>query len=352
MSRVRQYTGSAALFLILGLIAAAPACGPAASEAPENERAGKKYEKLIFYDAKPLDISQEELAKIKEEQRKEKTMVDSTHLLNLDETRAEGAPYLDFHWLWEGSAEGYLEKEHVHDFDEFIGFIGTKGQDDPRSLDSEIEVWLGGEKYMIAESCLIFVPKGMRHCPIKFTRIGSPVLFFTGGLATSYSSTPTEFSDARASERNYAKYISYGVNPDKLVQPKANTAGQQAEERKSPIEAIRYLDLDQVEGSPYIDFIYVWSGGSNASAHPEHSHEWGEVFGFIGTKGRGNTGDLGGEIQFWIGGEKHVITKSSLVWIPPGLKHCPILQTRTDHPYILFTFGLTPKWTQIEDLPE
>ena len=351
MSKAPRYFRSAVLVLILTFIAAAPAFEPVASEELEDKSAGKKYEKYIFYDAKFPDISPEELAKIREEQPKEKTMVDSTYLLNLDETRAEGAPYLDFHWLWEGSAEGYFEGEHIHDFDEFIGFIGVKGREDPRSLGSEIEFWLGGEKYMITKSCLIFVPKGVRHCPIKFTRIGSPVLFFTGGLTTSYSMTRTEFSDARASERNYAKYISYGVNPDKLPQKKTDN-GDERIEKKSPIEGIRYLDLDQVEGSPYIDFIYVWSGGSNVSAHPEHSHDWGEVFGFIGTKRRGNTGDLGGEIQFWIGGEKHVITKSSLVWIPPGLKHCPILQTRTDHPYILFTFGLTPEWNQIEELPE
>jgi hypothetical protein len=351
MSKAPRYFKSAVLVLILTFIAAAPAFEPVASEELEDKSAGKKYEKYIIYDAKSLDISPEELAKIREEQPKEKTMVDSTFLLYLDEEKAEGAPYLNFHWLWEGSAEGYFEVEHIHDWDEFIGFIGTKGREDPRSLDSEIEFWLGGEKYMITKSCLIFVPKGVRHCPIKFTRIGSPVLFFTGGLTTSYSSTPTEFSDTRASERDYAKYFSYGVNPDKLAQKKTDNGDQQVE-KKSPIEGIRYLDLDQVEGSPYIDFIYVWSGGSNVSAHPEHSHDWGEVFGFIGTKGRGNTGDLGGEIQFWIGGEKHVITKSSLVWIPPGLKHCPILQTRTDHPYILFTFGLTPEWTQIEELPE
>ena len=64
----------------------------------------------------------EALEKIREEQ----SMVDATHLMNLDATRSEGAPYLDFVWLWEGSAKGYAEKEHVHDFDEFIGFIGVK----------------------------------------------------------------------------------------------------------------------------------------------------------------------------------------------------------------------------------
>jgi hypothetical protein len=178
------------LFALL-LLFMASACdtneqGQAGGESTTDDPVtGGKYAKYIFQDVK-MDIPPETLAKIKQEQEEQQSMVDATHLLNLNTTRSEGAPYLDFVWLWEGSAKGYAETEHTHDFDEFIGFIGVADQDDPYDLDSEIEVWLGGEKYMITRSCLIYVPKGLPHCPIRFTRIGKPVLFFTGGLATSY----------------------------------------------------------------------------------------------------------------------------------------------------------------------
>ena len=124
------------------------ACGtqeqvPSEDESSESPVAGGTYAKYIFYDAKPIDIPPEELDRIRREQEEQQSMVDSTHLLNLDTTRSEGAPYLDFHWLWEGSAKGYAEAEHTHDFDEFIGFIGVGTQDNPYDLDSEIEVWLG-----------------------------------------------------------------------------------------------------------------------------------------------------------------------------------------------------------------
>ncbi len=345
MPRAYRYIGSAALLFFLTFIAVALALEPAGSEAPEDKSTERKYEKHIFYDVKPIDIPPEMLERIKEEQRTEQSMVDSTHLLNLDTTRSEGAPYLDFHWLWEGSAKGYAEKEHIHDFDEFLGFIGVKGQEDPRNLGAEIEVWLGGEKYMITQSCLIYVPKGMRHCPIRFTRIDSPVLFFTGGMATSYSRTATEFSDAKAEERNYAKYISYNVNPEKVSPETTKKWDELAKKNQSTVEGTRYLDLDQVEGAPYIDFVYLWSGSEKGPNHPEHAHDWGEVFGFIGTGGRGNTSDLGGEIEFWLGGEKYLITKSSLVWVPPGLKHCPIQFISIDRPFILFTLGMTREYT-------
>jgi mannose-6-phosphate isomerase-like protein (cupin superfamily) len=345
MTKAYRYIGSAALLLLLTSVSAAVVVQPTGSETRKDPSTERKYAKYIFTGVKPLDIPPEELAKIKDEQRKEQSMVASTHLLNLDSTRAEGAPYLDFVWLWEGSAKGYAEKEHIHDFDEFIGFIGVKGRDDPRSLGAEIEVWLGGEKYMITQSCLIYVPKGMRHCPVRFTRIDSPVLFFTGGMATSYSRTPTEFSDAKATERNNAKYISYNVNPQKVSPETLKKWDELGKKNQSTVEGMRYLDLDQVEGAPYIDFVYLWSGSEKGPNHPEHAHDWGEVFGFIGTGGRGNTSDLGGEIEFWLGGEKYLITKSSLVWVPPGLKHCPIQFNRIDHPFILFTLGMTRKYS-------
>jgi hypothetical protein len=164
-------------------------------------------------------------------------------------------------------------------------------------------------------------------------------------MATTYSRTSTEFSDAKADERNFAKYISYNVNPDKVTPEALKKWDDAAKKRQSTVEGIRYLDLDQVEGAPYIDFVYMWSGSENGPNHPEHAHDWGEVFGFIGTGGRGNTSDLGGDIEFWLGGEKYIISKSSLVWVPPGLKHCPIQFLRIDRPFILFTLGMTREYS-------
>ncbi len=324
---------------------------PAGGASQDAKGAQGKYSKYIFYDVKPLDIPPETLAKIKQEQQAQQSMVPSTHLLNLDTTRAEGAPYLDFHWLWEGSAKGYAEQEHIHDFDEFIGFIGVKGQKDFRNLGAEIEVWLGGEKYMINKCCLIYVPKGTRHCPIRFTRIDSPVLFFTGGLSTTYSRTATEFKTDKAAERNYAKYISYGVNPDKVSPEALKKWEELGKKNQSTVEGDRLLDLDSVPGAPYIDFVYLWKGSEKGPNHPEHSHDWGEVFGFIGTN-RKDPRALGGEIEFWLGGEKYLITKSSLVWVPPRVKHCPIQFNRIDHPIILFTFGMTRQYTIMDSAPK
>ena len=322
----------------------------AGGEVQSDKDVAGKYDKYFFYDATPFPMPPETAAKKKEPPKKEPSTVESTRMFNLDTTRSEGAPYLDFVWLWKGSAQGYTEAEHTHDFDEFIGFIGTRGQTDPRNLGGEMEVWLGGEQYSITKSCLIFIPKGLKHCPIKFVRIDTPILFFSGGMATKYSRTATQFSTAKAAERNYAKYISYDINPKKAppkaASPEAAKKAAEAREKSgSTIESTRLLDLDMVEGAPYIDFAWLWKGSEKAPTHPEHAHDWGEVFGYVGSVGQKDPRSLGGEVEFWLGGEKHVLTKSCIVWIPPGVKHCPVRFARIDQPMLWFTIGTTQKYS-------
>ncbi|MBN2241065.1 MAG: hypothetical protein JW793_00130, partial [Acidobacteria bacterium] len=134
--------------LLLLLAAACPQNPlPSAGEAPAQPGAMNKHAGLFIYDVKSPELPPEIMARLEEAREKGNYNVEATRLFNLDSTRAEGAPYLDFVWFWEGSANIYAEQEHVHDFDEFIGFIGTAGgREDPYDLGGEMEVWLGGEK--------------------------------------------------------------------------------------------------------------------------------------------------------------------------------------------------------------
>jgi mannose-6-phosphate isomerase-like protein (cupin superfamily) len=342
MPRVYRTIGAA---LLLVLIAACSQNKPEST--PAEEGGEKKLADLFIYNVKSPELPPEIMARLDEARKSGDYTVEATRLFNLDSTRAEGAPYLDFVWFWKGSANIYAEQEHVHPFDEFIGFIGTAGgAEDPYDLGGEMEVWLGGEKYTITKSCLIYIPKGLKHCPIQYTRIDSPILFFSGGMATEYSMTPTEFTKEKSGERNYAKNISYGVNPDK-VSPEAVKYWEELHEKiESTVKSTRLLDLDSVEGAPYVDFVWLWEGSEKGPNHEEHSHDWGEVFGFVGTLGPENPRELGGEIEFWLDGEKNLITKSCLVYVPPGMKHCPIQFNRIDSPILLFTIGMTREYTR------
>jgi mannose-6-phosphate isomerase-like protein (cupin superfamily) len=330
--------------LIFTSISISFAPGQTAGKGDEGKNSEQKYAKYIFYDIKPVPA--EFAAKMKQMREKTQSTVESTRIVDLDNSRTPGAPYMDFVWLWKGSAKGYTEQEHAHTFDEVIGFIGSGGEKDPRSLGGEMEVWLGGEKYLITKSCLIFVPAGVKHCPIRFNRVDSPLLFFTFSMSTTYQRTPTKFTEEKASERNFEKYISYDVNPNKVSAEAMKRRDENNKKIGSNVTATRLLDLDRVTGSFYTDFVWLWKGSAKGNSEVEHAHDFDEVIGFIGSKGQNDPHDLGGEMEVWVGGEKHLITKSCLIFVPKGTKHCPIRFNRVDSPILFFTVGNSAKYSR------
>jgi hypothetical protein len=106
-------------------------------------------------------------------------------VLHMDDTVTPGAFYVDLVWFTKGTATEE-HAAHTHDFDEFLTFWGTN-PDDPKDLCGEIELWLEDEKHLITRSCLVFIPKGMKHCPLIVRRVDRPILHFAAGTAHRYS---------------------------------------------------------------------------------------------------------------------------------------------------------------------
>ena len=113
---------------------------------------------------------------------------DQTEILLLDDEVVKGAFVVDTVWFWPVRAnktESDVEP-HAHNHDEVLAIFGTN-LEDPHDLGGELEVWLGEEKHLITKSALIFIPKGLRHGPIRFTRMERPVFHFAISLAKKYS---------------------------------------------------------------------------------------------------------------------------------------------------------------------
>jgi hypothetical protein len=67
-----------------------------------------------------------------------------------------------------------------------------------------------------------------------------------------------------------------------------------------------------------------------------HKHESNEIVAFYGTNPDDPT-DLGGEVIFYLDGEKHVLTKSTMMFIPAGMEHAPLVIRRVDRPIFHFS---------------
>jgi hypothetical protein len=100
-------------------------------------------------------------------------------LLWLDDSIIKGAFYMESHIIEPGATRGKVWVEaHTHECNEVIGFMGT-GLNDPHSLQGEIELWIDDEKHILTKSCLVYIPKGLKHCPLTLVRVDQPIVHFT-----------------------------------------------------------------------------------------------------------------------------------------------------------------------------
>ena len=112
--------------------------------------------------------------------------VENVLVANLDDSLIKGAPLLEAAWLMpEGFDKQVPVQPHAHDFVEIMGSFGSDPQN-PHDLGAETEIWLAGEKHVINESHILYIPKGLEHGPMKFTRIDRPVFHFGFGLGKKY----------------------------------------------------------------------------------------------------------------------------------------------------------------------
>jgi len=133
-----------------------------------------------------------------------------------------------------------------------------------------------------------------------------------------------------------------------IDRPKENMGppGQTAEEKKRMEEFVKfpiYVDEEVVLGAYY--FMAAWWKKITGQGSPaeEHDHNFDEYLVFLGTNPE-DPNDLGGEVELWIGGEKHMLKKSCAVFIPAGVKHAPIYFRKIVHPIWYCATGPTEKY--------
>jgi hypothetical protein len=91
-----------------------------------------------------------------------------------------------------------------------------------------------------------------------------------------------------------------------------------------------------VKGSFFMGCEWVWGvQGEGVQTEIAHHHDCDEIIGFVGSK-KENPRELNGEIELWIEDEKYLLTKSCLIFIPAGTKHCPLIFRRVDSPIFMF----------------
>lgn len=141
------------------------------------------------------------------------------------------------------------------------------------------------------------------------------------------------------SETKYGKYFkTYQAKPEDIAHGRTGIAR---------------VDYDTFEGC---NFYYVhWniplpktpSTDMMKVGHPPHIHKTAEILMLIGSDPNNPT-DLGAEVELQMGPEreKHVMTESTVVYIPPNMIHCPYIVKKTYKPWIFIEINQGPFLTE------
>lgn len=81
-----------------------------------------------------------------------------------------------------------IEEAHKHDDVQFLCFYGGNPAN-IKDFDAEVEISLGeeGEKHLITTSAVVYIPKGLIHCPLNFKKIDKPIIMMGIYLASEYA---------------------------------------------------------------------------------------------------------------------------------------------------------------------
>lgn len=213
---------------------------------------------------------------------------------------------------------------HTHDVNEIIGFFGND-PDDPYNLHGEVEFWLGDQKQVIDKTALVFIPAGLKHCPLILKRADRPIFHFS--VVTSGYWDMETLKEMHTPESDYSRYV--------ITELKAPTFKPEfIENYKKFAKRVLWMDKNVVPGAFQMNVSWYCKPQSHASV--AHEHDVDEIIGFFG----GDADDpynLNGEVEMWIEDEKFLLTKSTLLFVPAGMKHCPLIVRRADRPVFHFS---------------
>jgi len=110
---------------------------------------------------------------------------------------------------------------------------------------------------------------------------------------------------------------------------------------------VAFTDNDIISGSQYFSVMIMGEQATKVGGHGPHTHKTPEVLVALGTD-PDNPKDLGGEFELYMGPEmeKHVVTQSTLIYIPANFVHCPFRITKVVRPFIFIQSQYSPKLTE------
>ncbi len=99
---------------------------------------------------------------------------------------------------------------------------------------------------------------------------------------------------------------------------------------------ILWMDGNVVPGAFQMNTAWYYAVPERDPVFPEHSHPEDELIGFFGSD-PDDPYDLHAEIEVAIDGERRLLTRSTMMFVPGGISHMPMRILRVDRPVFHFS---------------
>ncbi len=234
-----------------------------------------------------------------------------------------------------------IKDSRTHDTWELLCFIGGN-PGNITDLGAEVSICLGDDKeeHIITGSTIVSIPPGLKHGPVTVKKYSRPFVLLR--ISTT---------------REYENRLDKKTGSTDIFDSKAMKDG-------SPItkNGKKYW-MNIVRGPFFVEAEPGWAGTSIWAHHNEykngttlgyhcitstyevpvtHSHDFHELLCFIGGDPE-NVRDLGAEVSVRLGDEleEHVFNTATIISMPPGLKHCPLLVKNVTRPLVFLEVSMT-----------
>lgn len=138
-------------------------------------------------------------------------------------------------------------------------------------------------------------------------------------------------------EGEYGKYIIQELN-----NPNTGTPEFQAMYKRFA-KRILWIDGNMVPGAFQMNTAWYKNVPERDPIFDEHAHDSDELIGFFSSDPE-NPYDLGAELEVTINGEKHLVNKSSLIFVPANMPHMPLRILKVDRPIFHFSVVTSPEY--------
>jgi hypothetical protein len=110
---------------------------------------------------------------------------------------------------------------------------------------------------------------------------------------------------------------------------------------------VAFTDKDIIEGSKYFSVMIMGPEAVKHPGHGPHIHQDPELLVALGTDME-NPRELGAKMEMCMGPEmeSHIITESTMIWIPAKFVHAPFRILEVMRPFIFIQCQYAPKLTE------